>query len=366
MPKVLIVSNNQDTHARTVFECLRKKGITAIRWHPEEFIIKQKVIHKLTPSGEHLLTIQDKSSVNLKEVDVVWYRRPRPLRLPKNIEWIDKKFIQTENNLHFKSLWLTLGENSKWINPFSSFDKSNSKILQLRVATKVGLTIPDTVITNDKNTIIEFVNNNPKQIAIYKSFSQAVWEDDTNLYGCYSTVINVEMLASDADMALTPVIYQKVIEKRFEVRAIFFGNESIAVKILCDGVDWRYIKATVNLNLTSFILPEDIQRKCILLMQHLNIVFGCFDFIVTSQDEFVFLEVNEMGQFLWIEQILPELKLLNKFCDFILAMNNNILMSDTAQEIVDLKKITDSLSFHYLTKKDDLSHKSLEKISLVL
>ena len=365
MPKVLIVSNNQDTHARTVSECLRKKGIIAIRWHPEEFILKQKVVHKITPSGEHLLTLREKNSINLKEVDVVWYRRPRPLKLPKHIELIDRQFIQTENNLHMKSLCLTLGENAKWVNPFSSFDKSNSKILQLCVAAKIGLTIPETVITNDKSAIIEFVKNNTKQI-IYKTFSQAVWEDSTNIYGCYSTIINLEMLTSEDNMALTPGIYQKAIEKSFEVRAVFFGNEYVAVKIHCNEIDWRYIKATANLNLNPFILPEDIQKKCILLMQHLNIVFGCFDFIVTPQDEFIFLEVNEMGQFLWIEQILPELKLLNKFCDFILSMTDVTLMSGASQKSVDLKEITDSMSFHYLTEKDDSNHKSLEKISLVL
>lgn len=32
-------------------------------------------------------------------------------------------------------------------------------------------------------------------------------------------------------------------------------------------------------------------------MRKLGIIFGCFDFIVTPDEEYVFLEVNPMGQF---------------------------------------------------------------------
>jgi hypothetical protein len=54
-------------------------------------------------------------------------------------------------------------------------------------------------------------------------------------------------------------------------------------------------------------------------MRSLGIVFGCFDFIVTPAGEHVFLEVNPMGQFLWIEEAQPEIRLLAPFVDFLLS-----------------------------------------------
>ena len=36
-------------------------------------------------------------------------------------------------------------------------------------------------------------------------------------------------------------------------------------------------------------------------MRKMGLVFCALDFIVTQDDEYVFLEVNEQGQFLWIE-----------------------------------------------------------------
>ena len=48
-----------------------------------------------------------------------------------------------------------------------------------------------------------------------------------------------------------------------------------------------------------------------------NLVAGAFDFIVTPDDEWVYLEVNEAGQFIFVEQWCPELTLFDAFCAFV-------------------------------------------------
>src|SRR5882672_6715415 len=45
----------------------------------------------------------------------------------------------------------------------------------------------------------------------------------------------------------------------------------------------------------------------------LGLAFGCIDLIVTPEGEHIFLEVNEMGQFLWVEQDEPRSELLRCF-----------------------------------------------------
>jgi hypothetical protein len=52
-------------------------------------------------------------------------------------------------------------------------------------------------------------------------------------------------------------------------------------------------------------------------MQRLGIVFGCFDFVVTPDGKDVFLEVNQAGQFLFIEEYCG-LRLLDAFSEFLL------------------------------------------------
>ncbi len=55
-------------------------------------------------------------------------------------------------------------------------------------------------------------------------------------------------------------------------------------------------------------------------MEELGIVFGCFDLIVTPEGEYVFLEVNEMGQFLFVEH-WTGMPLLDAFCTFLSTGN---------------------------------------------
>jgi hypothetical protein len=52
-----------------------------------------------------------------------------------------------------------------------------------------------------------------------------------------------------------------------------------------------------------------------------GMVFACLDFIVAPDDTAYFLEANQMGQFLWVEEKLPELPLLDAMCNFLASGN---------------------------------------------
>lgn len=86
------------------------------------------------------------------------------------------------------------------------------------------------------------------------------------------------------------------------------------------------------------------------MMNELGIVFGCFDFIVTDDNQYVFLEVNEMGQFLWIEELLPELKMLDSFCNLLLSTRSS--QQSSKYQPISQKEILDSKEYKDLLEKD--------------
>ena len=49
----------------------------------------------------------------------------------------------------------------------------------------------------------------------------------------------------------------------------------------------------------------------------MGLVMGCIDIVVDKDGTYQFLEVNQQGQFLWIEQLCPEVKLLDAFVRFL-------------------------------------------------
>ncbi|MCC7634778.1 hypothetical protein IEN52_11595 [Stenotrophomonas rhizophila] len=60
-------------------------------------------------------------------------------------------------------------------------------------------------------------------------------------------------------------------------------------------------------------------------MNDLGIVSGGFDFIINKKDEWIFLEVNEAGQFFFVEGWCQELPVVDAFCQFIESKDENFV-----------------------------------------
>jgi hypothetical protein len=145
-----------------------------------------------------------------------------------------------------------------------------------------------------------------------------------------ATLVTERDLAGFEDSLLraTPGIFQAHIPKAFELRVTFIGRRSFTAKLLSQEtiggrLDWR--KSYSELKMEPFQLPKSVEERCWKLMQELGIVFGCFDFIVTPQNEFLFLEVNEMGQFLFVEYA-TDLPVLDAFCALLMAGSVNYFL----------------------------------------
>ena len=335
MKKILIITHRRDDHGSVVYEALKIKGANPILWYPEEYLANQQSSHIILENGfERILTKSDKKEIDLVNLDVVWYRRPRFPRITTDLDEQDAKFVQFENQMHMKSLWQSIGRNAKWVNPYQSCDSSNCKAHQLRTAAQFGFKIPHTLISNDRNVVHDFITKNESENAetIYKTFMPGIWNEDERVYQFYTTKIKKETITEEDILRLTPGIFQKYIPKAYEIRATFMAEDYIAVKIDNQNeVDWSTTIRDSSFKISAFLLPKDIEDKCIQYMKHLNLHFAIFDFIVTPRGDVIFLEINEMGQFLWIENVCPEICILDMFCNFLLKdekLNPNHVFSN--------------------------------------
>src|SRR5690606_17659921 len=64
-------------------------------------------------------------------------------------------------------------------------------------------------------------------------------------------------------------------------------------------------------------LPASVSDLCLAMMRELGIVAGAFDFIVDEAGHWIFLEVNPVGQFAFLELWCPDLPVMSLFCDFL-------------------------------------------------
>ncbi len=137
-----------------------------------------------------------------------------------------------------------------------------------------------------------------------------------------STLVEIKDLQNDAALQLCPSIYQEHIAKQFELRVLVLGEEVIAVKLDSQAhehsrIDWRVDADHGKIHAEQYALDAGTTAQILALMRALNLAMGSLDLIVTPDGEIVFLEVNEQGQFLFLEQMCPQLAILPSVCKFL-------------------------------------------------
>lgn len=205
-----------------------------------------------------------------------------------------------------------------WVNPPATAQLADNKLFQQSAAASLGFMTPASLYTNDPDEIRAFLRSHGGSM-VYKTFPAAAWRNGEDLLACHTICISEEDLVADELLAATPGIYQALVPKLYEIRLTLMGDQPFAVKIFSQDtekgkLDWR--RAYDEIRMEPITLPSSLVDTCILLMKRLNLVFGCFDFIVDSAGNYIFLEVNQQGQFLFIERY-AEVPLLDAFSQFL-------------------------------------------------
>lgn len=185
--------------------------------------------------------------------------------------------------------------------------KCENKIYQLEYAIKNNILIPESFIGNsDKGLLgIKDRRNIIKPITTGKVYHEDYCElFQTSYFDAYGEKIK-----------LTPVYIQNYVNKKYEVRLTVVDNQFFCVKIIAgDLVDWR--KSYSSNQYEEIIVPDIIRDQVTKMMSVFNLNFGAFDYIVTENEKWYFLEVNPNGQWLWLEKKL-DLKISDAIVDYL-------------------------------------------------
>ncbi|SUB88581.1 ATP-GRASP peptide maturase, grasp-with-spasm system [Porphyromonas macacae] len=183
----------------------------------------------------------------------------------------------------------------------SFFNSSISKLYQLQVAKDVGLTIPETAILNSKELMGNIFGG---KNVITKSIQDFDMAQDERLHRIYTLYVN-ELTAKDTEDLPNEFYYsliQNKIEKKFEIRAFFLENMIYSMAIFSQNdpktkLDFRRYNDSRPNRTVPYQLPKHIEVKIIQFMNALQLNTGSLDLIYSKSGDFVFLEVNPVGQF---------------------------------------------------------------------
>jgi glutathione synthase/RimK-type ligase-like ATP-grasp enzyme len=315
---VFIYTMPDDWHAILAEAALKRRGHRVLRYFGTDFPERAEVEFSYEKTGDslHLHTID--GSYALSDFDVVWNRRMLGPKVPSHVDPRDREYVSQQIRFADASLRSLLRE-AFWINPYDAARNADHKPKQLQLALRNGLRIPDTLISNRPEAIRAFIDRHPS--VIHKPLIGAAWEENDKTLSTYTARVRSEDLPGDELLRAAPGIFQAQVKKQFEVRAQFFGASCFALKIDPSRIeygemDWR-LHQHGDMTDGSVTLPDHVYQACLKQLRSLGLVAGAFDFIVTPDDEWIYLEVNEAGQFIFVEQWCEELTLFDAFCHFV-------------------------------------------------
>lgn len=317
MNTVLILSKPNDIHATAVAEALARKGVEALLWHTTDFPTRATETVRFHGARRTVRLRGPERALSERTVGTVWNRRPGLVIDETRIHPADHDFVDLGCRTFRRSLLDTLAPEAFWVNPQRAVERT-SKLRQHQLALDVGLDVPDTLYTNDPGEIRAFLREHGGRI-VYKPFKMTAWRDETAYYMTYTSLLTEAQLIDDALLSIVPGIYQALVPKAYELRVTMMGRRAFAAKLNSQEtregrLDWR--RSPDELRMEPFALPPEVAEQCHALMRKLDIVFGCFDFIVQPDGRYVFLEVNQAGQFLFVENEAG-LPLLDAFAEFL-------------------------------------------------
>ena len=245
----------------------------------------------------------------VKGIKAVWFRRRvddtsflfyENLRLDTNAKHSLLSHLKTEF-VRFYSLLPVLLKEAHWLcHPDKSF---LNKLQVLIMAKRYGLTIPETIVTNFLNKN-ELENKSKNAKYITKPLSETTVITEENLR--YSMLTQeLELSGLSTDTIIFPSLIQKCIEKEFEIRTFFLSGKCYSMAIFSQEsektkTDYRNYDDENENRCVPYKLPSAIEKKIRKLMGKLKLNSGSIDFIKTDDNDFVFLEINPVGQFDWV------------------------------------------------------------------
>ena len=136
--------------------------------------------------------------------------------------------------------------------------------------------------------------------------------DENFLRMIYTTPIREQDLALLDTIRLAPGFFQEYIPKRVELRVTIIGDDIFTAELHSQvheetRHDWRHYD--VMTPMYEHQLPVEIAEQCLALTKAYGLNFSTSDLIVTPDGRYVFLEMNPNGQFLWVQDYVPTLKM---------------------------------------------------------
>ncbi|MBP5976192.1 MvdC family ATP-grasp ribosomal peptide maturase [Brasilonema sp. CT11] len=322
---VLLITHSGDFFTiDRVAKALSKKGAQPFRLDTDKFPLEVQLTAHFDKSKSYHTLEYGTHSISTEQVQAVWMRRIWEAKLSKELAPQFRDACIRESQATLDGFWDSLKE-ARWVDDLERINAGQNKLRQLRVASEVGFVIPQTLVTNKAEAAREFFQQvNGKMVSKLLTALSYGMEANSSFF-LYTSSVKEEDLQDAESLRYCPMVFQEQIPKQSELRVVYVNGNVFVGALNADvysaaKVDWR--KPGVDVGAWQHHeLPDEVVRRLKTFMGRFGLLFGALDFIVTPSGEYVFLEVNPVGEWGMLERDL-DLPISGAIADALLQKKN--------------------------------------------
>ncbi len=316
-----------DPHYASVKEALERRGEPFFVVSPADYPDGCTMTVDGSSTGYSAVLEVDGRVLDLSEVTSVWYRRPGKYEPPEALLPQEQAWLKMERSHFLRGVWANT--DALWVSHPGAIDRAALKIRQLQLAVELGFEVPPYRVTNDVEAARRYLEEAEGRVINKVLASPAVFYAELG----YAAVMQTHVVTAEDHVHLDavrhgPTFLQTFVPKVADIRVTVFGEEVFPVAIDCTDfeeaeVDFRAAEV-FDLPHDVIELPDDLTDACRELVRRLGLQFGAIDLLATPDGDYVFLEINPNGQWLWLE-MATELPLTEALCDLLMLQGRPLV-----------------------------------------
>ncbi len=303
---VLVVTRTEDEFCTPrVLDAIRARGGEVFRLDTDRYPTEVTLSVSMDSAGTDAVLTDGDRALRLADVTAVYHRRDETgQRLPTDMDSALRGHSVAEARRVLRGCVETLP--CFHLDPEEKKRPGRNKQWQLELARRCGMDVPRTLITNDPAAARAFVEGNAGGTVAKMMNAVSVWDADGAERALFTNEVTAEDVEALGGLALCPMTFQEKLAKALELRVTVVGREVFSAAVDSQSserarVDWRREGGELIGAWVEHPLPEGVRDGALRMMDALGLNYGAFDFVLTPEGRYVFLEVNPEGEFFWLE-----------------------------------------------------------------
>ncbi len=289
---ILVIGSQEEDHCRHIYDMLEKRG-EAVEYLDTRKIPLETLLcwHPSKKDNPGYLKINDKR-ISFNEIKSIYWRWNYGISINVKVNSPETQHLANmfsrEINSAVDSIFSSL--NCLWLNSYNAIQMHKLKPYQLFLMAQNNIRVPKTLITNDKEIILDFFRENDEKV-IFKPVRG----------GASTERLTMEDISGNrmSDLKNCPVQFQEMIEG-VDIRVYCVKDKIFAAEIRAKTLDFR---DDMEAKIVPVELPPEVQKDCLKTMELLDLKYTGIDIRKNVNGEYVFIEANPAPMFIHFEKV---------------------------------------------------------------